>query len=133
MAVPDGLDLSGAWSGVYRYPKALKPVSFSAVLTETGSWLVGTTQEVASASVSRGLNLTATLQGRRTGRDVTWLKTYDGEDPAYDAVRYQGIISADGTTINGIWIVPSNWSGTFTMTRPVGTAAAIQRKIAEMV
>jgi hypothetical protein len=35
--------------------------------------------------------------------------------------------------INGTWIVPNSWSGTFVMTRPTGIAAATERKVAEMV
>ena len=49
------------------------------------------------AGDARGLTITATLQGRRTGRSVTWLKIYDGSFRLYDSVQYAGDINGDGS------------------------------------
>jgi hypothetical protein len=73
------LDLTGTWQGQYAYSRILDPVSFVATLTETNSWLEGATEEPGAIKAA-GHTLTATLQGRRTGRSVTWLKVYDGLD-----------------------------------------------------
>ncbi len=120
----DGLDLSGVWQGVYSYPVSRKPVSFVATLSETGGWLTGATEETGTVGDARGLTISATLQGRRTGRSVTFLKTYDGAYRGYDSVQYTGEVNEDGIEIEGRWTVRSNWSGTFLMIRSSGPPVA---------
>src|SRR5215813_13968286 len=99
----DPLNLSGEWQGFYSYPSRQRPVSFSATLTEAGSWLTGTTSEKGAQGATRGRVLGATLQGRRTGRSVTFLKLYVDAFPAYDGVHYEGEVREDGTEIEGRW------------------------------
>ena len=108
-----GEDLSGLWDGLYSYPRILAPVSFVADLKETGGWLTGTTRETAASGSATGQNLSATLQGRRSGSSVKFLKLYDGSVPGFDSVAYEGNVSADGTEIDGRWTAIGNWSGTF--------------------
>ena len=114
------LDLSGTWRGFYNYPIAQAPVPFTAELSDAEGDLAGRTEEVADVGAARGQAITATLQGRRSGFSVTWLKIYDGDFQHYDAVRYTGTISEDGLEIEGRWTVPGNWSGTFLMIRAAG-------------
>jgi hypothetical protein len=128
-----GLDLSGVWQGQFAYPRIRGPVSFTATLTETNSWLDGTTEEVGSAGDARGHTITATLQGRRTGRSVTWLKLHDGRHRNYDAVQYTGEVNEDGTEIAGRWTVSGNWPGPFLMIRSGGNKAAQTREVTEKV
>ena len=117
-----GEDLSGPWDGLYSYPRTLAPVSFVADLKETGGWLTGTTGEAAASGSATGQNLSATLQGRRSGSSVKFLKLYDGSVPGFDSVAYEGAVSADGTEIDGRWTAIGNWSGTFLMIRSQGVA-----------
>jgi hypothetical protein len=117
-----GQDLSGAWDGLYSYPRTLAPVAFVAALNETAGWLTGTTEESAASRSTSGQTLTATLQGRRSGMFVKFLKLYDASVPGYDGVAYEGNISADGTEIEGRWTARGDWSGTFLMIRSRGVA-----------
>jgi hypothetical protein len=130
---PDPLNLSGQWQGFYSYPSRQRPVSFSASLTESGSWLTGTTTEKGSQGATRGRVLDATLQGRRTGRSVTFLKLYADGFPTYDGVHYEGEVREDGTEIEGRWSIPGNWSGKFLMIRAGGHAAEQRQKAAERI
>ena len=124
------LDLTGRWTGSFAFPKALAPGSFEANLTERGGWIAGTTDERGEVSGSSGVALTATLQGRRTGAKVVWLKLYDRDWPGYDAVSYEGEVSADGRTISGVWKIWNDWSGTFVMRRAHGAAKTVTRRTA---
>ena len=115
-------DLSGTWDGLYSYPSTLAPVAFVAALNETAGWFTGTTEEVARSRFSSGQTLTATLQGRRSGVLIKFLKLYDASVSGYDSVAYEGNISANGTEIEGRWTALGNWSGTFLMVRSRGMA-----------
>ena len=123
-----GEDLSGPWDGLYSYPRTLAPVSFVADLKETGGWLTGTTGEAAASGSATGQNLSATLQGRRSGSFVKFLKLYDGSVPGFDSVAYEGNVSADGTEIDGRWTAIGNWSGTFLMIRSQGSPNRVRRR-----
>ena len=103
------------------------------MLTDNDEWLAGNTEETATVGSSAGKTITATLQGRRTGRTVTFLKTYDTVPEGYDAVRYEGDVNEDGTEIEGRWTVPGNWSGRFLMTRAGQAGIALAHKIEEKV
>ena len=124
----DPLDLTGAWSGLYSYPRGPEPTPFNATLTENGGWLSGATEEI-----TRGRSLTATLQGRRTGHSVTFLKMYDNPPPGYDAVQYSGDVNQDGSEIEGRWTIPGAWSGKFLIIRAGGLGIAVTEDVAERV
>jgi hypothetical protein len=74
--------------------------------------------------------LYATLLGSRHHRTVAFVKTYDGANPLYGTVAYEGTLSADGTEIEGRWTV-GNWSGKFLMIRSAGKAEAVARTVFE--
>jgi hypothetical protein len=105
-------------------------VSFTATLTETNSWLEGVTEEPGAIRAA-DRTVTATLQGRRTGRSITWLKVYDGFER--EPVQYIGEVSEDGSEIAGRWTSPGNWSGSFLMIRAGGSKAALTRVVTEKV
>ncbi len=44
-------------------------------------------------------------------------KSYEAADRDYTVVEYEGILSGDGTEIEGRWTIPGNCSGTFLMIR----------------
>jgi hypothetical protein len=75
--------------------------------------------------------LYAALVGSRQGSAVEFVKTYDGANPNYGVVRYEGRLSSDGTEIEGRWTLPGNWSGKFLMIRPTGKREAVGRKVVE--
>jgi hypothetical protein len=129
----DGLDLTGIWNGLYSYPRAIEPVSFVATLSETDGWLSGGTEEIASAGTMRGQMITASLQGRRIGHSITFLKTYDRMPQGYDTVQYTGDVNSDCSEIEGHWKIPGVWSGKFLMNRAGLTETALLRDVAERV
>jgi hypothetical protein len=125
--------LTGVWQGTYSYPLGLGSVSFVATLIEAGNWLTGTTHEPGHWGLGRGANVTlyASLLGSRHGGTVTFVKTYEGSNPNYQTVQYEGTLSGDGTEIEGRWIISRIWSGKFLMIRPPGKAESVSRKVFE--
>ena len=130
----DSLNLSGRWQGQYTYVGRQKePVPFSANLNESNSWLDGLIEEVGTVAEAKGRPMAATVQGRRTGRSVTWIKIYHGSFRLYDAVQYAGEVSEDGQEIEGRWTIHGNSRGRFLMVRQGGQAAAQKRRTAVKV
>jgi hypothetical protein len=126
-----GASLTGVWSGVFSYASdSRSPVSFSAKLTQKGAWIVGASEEIAELGAARGAAISATLQGRRDGVRVSWLKLYDRMLGFYNEVAYEGQINDDATEISGQWRIPGNWSGTFLMIRESSLTLARQRTTA---
>ncbi len=121
-----GGSLSGAWSGIYNYPRTLPPVPFTAVLIQNGEWITGTTEEISRFGNVRGVTISATLQGRRAGAEVKWLKLYDLR-PEHNGVAYEGTINADASEIHGRWLLPGSWSGTFLMIK--APTCAVERTL----
>jgi len=125
------LDLSGVWHGQFSYPRAGRdPVAFVATLDERGGLVLGDCEEVGAVAEAKGQTLTATLQGRRTERAITFLKLYDGAFSRYDSVQYEGEVSEDGAEIAGRWTVPGSWSGDFMMIRASNAPLALMRAAA---
>ena len=128
---PSAASLTGIWHGLYSYPIPRAPVSFVATLIETAGAVSGTTHEQCTIGASPNEILYATLLGRRQDGAVAFVKTYDGANPHYGTVTYEGVLSADGTEIEGRWTVPGNWSGKFLMIRSAGKAEAVARTVFE--
>jgi hypothetical protein len=126
-----GADISGLWHGRFSYPAGARPTAFIAILNEIDGWISGSTEELPGGVSS--VTLTATLQGRRSASEVTFLKTYDQELDHYDAVSYAGVLNADATEITGRWTIPGSWSGDFLMVRASGPGAAAAISRAEAV
>ncbi len=74
----DTNNLTGIWQGLYSYPRAFAPVSFTATLLESGSWLSGSIHEVAEDETGVQVEVYATLLGTRADQDIDFTKTYDG-------------------------------------------------------
>ena len=127
------LNLTGTWQGQYSYFRNKAPVPFSARLTESNSWLDGLIEEIGTAGDARGRPIEATVQGRRSGRSVTWIKLYHGNFRLYDSVQYVGDISDDGQEIEGRWTIHGNSGGRFLMVRQSGKDAARKKRVAVKV
>jgi hypothetical protein len=124
---PSAPSLTGIWHGIYSYPIARAPVSFVATLIETASAVSGTTHE--PCTIGGGPNiLYATLQGSRQDSAVAFVKSYDGANPHFGTVAYEGTLSPDGTEVEGRWTVAGNWSGKFLMIRSAGKTEAVARR-----
>jgi hypothetical protein len=123
----DKFDVSGDWTGVFNYPRDYPPVAFKAALSEGGGWITGTVEEGSAKELGPPRRLGASIQGRRLGAAVIWLKLYDEASAQHDAVAYEGELSADGEEISGRWSIPDSWSGTFLMVRDAKTGAARAR------
>ena len=121
--------LTGVWQGLYSYPVAVPPVSFTATLIDVAGSFSGTTHEKGPG----GGTLLATLAGRRDGGAVNFRKTYVGGPRGYGEVAYEGTLASDGTEIEGRWTLPNGWSGKFLMTRPSPARVAAERKLSEPV
>ena len=61
--------------------------------------------------------LFATLHGTRQGSGVSFVKAYDGSNPNYRSVTYEGSVNGDATEIEGRWKVRADWTGRFLMIR----------------
>lgn len=128
-AAPSPKNLTGVWHGLYSYPHKRPAVSFVATLIESGTSLSGTTHERCGGFGGDDQMLYATLLGRRHDHAVAFVKTYDGANPHYGCVAYEGTLSADGTEIEGRWVVPGSWSGKFLMIRPAGNEEAVTLEV----
>ncbi len=119
-------NLTGVWQGLYAYSRLLPPVSFVATLIESSCWVSGSTHEPHRKT---GETLCATLQGRRHGFVLNFVKTYEKTGDGYKHdIHYEGAISPDGTEIDGRWHIRADWSGRFLMIRSRPRAEEIARK-----
>lgn len=123
--------LSGAWSGAFRYPRNAGPETvFNVQIVEIGSSISGTLQEPNVLRPGLGSVVTARIDGLREGSQVNFTKRYDGSGGMDHAVAYEGTVDGRLTRIDGRWIIPGVWSGTFLMTRDDdGAAEAIEREV----
>ena len=121
------ISVTGVWQGLFSYPRRLPPVSFGAVLIQTGSHVGGSTTETGS----KGRELRALLDGRRQGREIGFIKTYEPDAQVRHQVIYKGTLNTDATEIEGRWSIPGNWSGKFLLIRSGGREAAVTRETFE--
>ena len=126
-------DLSGRWTGFFNYPIVRPPVNFEATLRDIHGAITGVTSELSDVPNSLYVTLEATIDGRREGRTVRFVKMYDRFDGDYDAVHYEGVIQSDGEEIEGRWEIPGNWGGTFLMVRASGASEEIELEVEEPV
>jgi len=132
-AAGNGPSLTGLWHGLFSYPRRYDPTSFVAILIESGTSFSGTTHEPCGNGQMPGGVLCATLKGDRAGALVTFVKTYDGTGGWTHAVAYDGLLSGDGTEIEGRWRISGAWSGKFLMVRSGAEEKAVARRVLEPV
>jgi hypothetical protein len=129
-----GRRLTGVWQGIYDYPAGGGPtVPFTATLIEAGQSLSGSVHEPCLMQDARDETLFATLAGSRHGSAVRFVKTYDGSNPNYGTVVYEGIVNGDATEIEGRWRIPRSWSGKFLMIRSGEQPAEAEEHARELV
>lgn len=126
-------NLTGRWTGVYFYPEDgfwnandnYPPTPFAADLVDDLGLISGTTLEPDLTGPVRHAEIRASLEGRRSASELSFTKYPDS--PRQDPIHYAGIVSADGNSIEGTWIIPGEWSGTFRMKRKVAPVSVRKR------
>lgn len=122
--------LTGVWQGLYMYPMALEPGSFTATIIDIGGALSGSIHEMSNGDGLPPRALNASVDGLRQGTSVQFVKQYDGRaGPDWGhAVLYNGLLSSDRSEIEGVWDIPGVWSGRFLMVRSRSAPTAVRRK-----
>ncbi|MGI4731298.1 MAG: hypothetical protein ACRYFW_06075 [Janthinobacterium lividum] len=128
----DPLDVTGAWEGIFNYPRAMPPGGFRADLREAAGAIAGETEERGDGDEA-GLTLHALVTGARSGTAVSFTKSYDDPARARHPVRYAGTIAPDGDEITGRWDIAGHWSGSFIMVRAARRAEPAAIEVAETV
>lgn len=124
--------LTGSWSGAYRYPRDAGPETvFNAQIEEVGGALIGEIQEPNLFLDGAATVLMAEIEGVRTGASVVFTKFYRHGGIRH-AVRYEGMTDDALARIDGKWIIPNAWSGTFFMQRDDDGAATEAKARAEI-
>jgi hypothetical protein len=111
-------DLSGEWQGEYAYPPASgqPSVPFEVQWQQASDQFIGSLSEPNTISAT-GKVLKAKIIGLYQGqRVVVFIKRYDGTGGVSNEVEYRGLVSRDGNTIGGHWLL-GDQSGPFWMTR----------------
>lgn len=119
--------LTGAWTGVYRYPAThagVDAVPFNARLDEKGDAFTGEIDEPNTYAHPAAPRLYALVTGSRTGLDLSFIKKMDGTGGVTHSIYYEGKADAELTRIDGIWRLSEGFSGTFFMER-AGVAAEV--------
>jgi hypothetical protein len=79
----------------------------------------------ANPSVPR---LFAFWNGTRQDLGVSLHKRLDGTGGANHTIVYEGEVRSDFMRVDGVWLIPGNWSGTFFIERlEAGAEAAVWR------
>jgi hypothetical protein len=123
--------LTDIWQGLYSYREGASPVHFIASLISAGDSFGGMTHETVKGSRGAPLTVFASIDGMRAGSVVSFRKDYDGTGGWSHTVAYDGVLSSDGTEIEGRWTLPAGFSGRFLMIRSTGLGEEALRAIHE--
>lgn len=124
-------DISGRWTGMFRYPALYPPNTFEATIRDAGGIVTGVISQPRETMEAPGPPHQAVIDGTRTGTEVRFVKVYD--DLSRATPHYRGTILPGGDEIEGEWTIPGNWSGTFFMIRAAKAEEEAEKKIAEPV
>lgn len=119
--------LTGFWSGYYAYDMTDEAVMFTAWIQEKDGQINGTVLEESLPGVGEDEEIEAVLSGWRHGLDVRFTRRVPGVSENIDLPpHYHGDVDADCCLISGVWFFddPSDWTGTFMMTRISGPLEA---------
>lgn len=98
------LDMNGIWSGMYNYDDIDLTVKFTAWLDDQGTVLGGSTMEPNTFLPEGPEDLSAIVEGARSGLDIAFEKTYDPTTGvSQPPVVYEGEANTDFTEVRGVW------------------------------
>ena len=118
-------DLTGVWDGTFVQPQ-VGMVTFLATLIDSGGALIGDVTEPCMVPGCPLSTHNASIAGHRSGNAVLFVKRYEPHGYGYDTVRYEGVVNAEATEIDGRWRVPgTSFSGAFLMVRSTKPAEAV--------
>ncbi|WP_143435255.1 hypothetical protein [Henriciella aquimarina] len=120
-------DLSGLWTGYYAYDLTDEAVMFTAWIREEDGEIRGSILEEDLSGEMLDSEYEADIHGFRHGLDVRFTKIALDEDSGDTLLlRYHGDTDADCCLVSGVWFFddPSDWTGTFMMTRISGDLKA---------
>ena len=118
-------NMSGLWSGTYRYDGQPVGVSFTAAITESEGEIFGTTLEPATFGPDTAQELEAEISGSRRSLSVDFQKRYDASTGIVQPpLAYTGQANGDFSEVRGTWRFAGSMqgffggpTGTFRMTR----------------
>ncbi|WP_084418690.1 hypothetical protein [Henriciella litoralis] len=119
--------LSGLWTGFYSFDLTDEAIAFTAWLSEDGGTITGSVLEEDFDGQTPDGECESEIIGQRFGLDVQFTKI---EGPLADGnhrlLRYHGDTDPDCCVVSGVWFFddPSEWTGTFMMTRISGELKA---------
>ena len=127
-------DMSGLWSGEFRYDANGECVNFTAMLTEIDGKLCGTTLEPVTFGPMLGYEpeYDATIRGDRCGQHVLFSKRYVASTGIIQPdLIYCGSVDASFSLFTGRWSFSEDAriSGTFSLSRVstrTGASLAVQ-------
>jgi hypothetical protein len=125
-------DLTGFWSGEYWYDATISPTPFSAHLEDISGALTGTTLEPATFGAPGLTELSADINGGRSGPSMYFTKIYHPARGVHrQPIHYSGMCDDKFTQIEGDWRIDNGFSGRFVMYRSSfgATAAAAKREV----
>jgi hypothetical protein len=97
-------NLTGRWEGGYVGTTIEEANTLTVNLIQSGTRLTGGMVEINTIGDARqNIFLTSTIEGTVSGRNVVFVKKYDGTGGVSHAVRYSGTVSANGRTIKGTY------------------------------
>lgn len=125
-------DLNGIWTGSFGYPVPWKEsVSFTAWIDDQAGSLSGTILEPNTFADTAAEELSATVNGARTGIDISFTKVYEpGQGAHAHEIEYSGKANSDLTWITGQWRI-GGWieaSGSFEMSRQSGAFETAEKE-----
>lgn len=131
-------NLSGLWSGFYKYDGYDLNVLFTAALTENDLEVFGTTLEPFPNDPFGDREVEAEIEGTRSGLHLEFSKVYDPSvGVRQPPLLYKGAINDDFTEVRGIWRfrglaarLSGYPTGVFTMNR-ISTYSASEKRQAE--
>ena len=129
-------DMSGVWSGEYRYRGLNLSARFSLLILEKNGKLRGTAlEQVILDPDAEPDEYEATIRGDRCGQHVIFTKRYTGHNALLQPpLIYAGAADSGFQCVTGRWVFADDayLDGTFTLTRVLtGAAATLMRADAE--
>lgn len=125
-------DMSGMWSGLYRYVHHSGAIRFTVWIEDSNGNISGGTLEPNTFAAQSGEELEAHISGTREGLSFQFQKIYAASSGIIQpALLYTGDVNAEFSEAHGVWDFGSagDLSGTFQLSRvSIGAIDKVERK-----